>query len=199
METYSDAELIVAYRDGEETAFDFLVQRYVKPLYGFVYRMLGNAHDSEEIVQETFVKVWKHLNRFDAQKSFKAWLFSIAKNTTLDFIKKKKTIPFSHFERDGDDLSFLDEIPDEAPLPSAIMERMEDAQYLNRVVAHLPLLDQEALLLRYTYDCTFQEISDIVHEPLDTVKSRHRRALIKLSALLEKESEQSNNAPKLKE
>jgi len=199
METYSDAQLIAAYRGGQTSAFDFLMHRYVKPLYGFVYRMLGNAHDAEEIVQEAFVRVWKHLHQFDPQKSFKAWLFSIAKNATLDFIKKKKTIPFSHFERDADDFSLINEIPDYAPMPSELIEKMESTEYLERIVSRLPVVDRETLLLRYTYDCTFQEISDIVHEPLHTVKSRHRRALIKLRALLEEGSDDTHYAPKQKQ
>lgn len=199
MEAYSDAQLILAYRGGEIPAFDFLMNRYVKPLYGFVYRMLGNAHDAEEIVQETFVKVWKHISRFDEQRSFKAWLFSIAKNATLDFIKKKKTIPFSHFEREGQDISPLEEIADETPLPSVLMEKMENAEYLQRIVATLPPLDQETLVLRYTYDCTFQEIADIVREPMDTVKSRHRRALVKLKQSLERGLDNTHFALKQEE
>ncbi|MBI4159946.1 sigma-70 family RNA polymerase sigma factor [Candidatus Wolfebacteria bacterium] len=73
-----------------EVSLELLIRRYLKPIYGFTYRYVGAGQDTEDVTQETFVKVWRNLKKFDQNKSFKTWIFSIAKNTAIDFLKKKK-------------------------------------------------------------------------------------------------------------
>ena len=95
MKQLSDEHLVSKYLSGEKEALEILIRRYLKPVYGFVYKYTGGVSETEDISQDVFIKVWKNLKKFDQVKNFKTWLFTIAKNTTLDFLRKKKMIPFS--------------------------------------------------------------------------------------------------------
>src|SRR3989338_146778 len=97
-EDRSDQQLIADYLTGDEKSLKILYGRYLKPIYSFVYRYVGGGQDVEDVTQDAFVKVWRNLKKFDQNKSFKTWIFSIAKNTAIDFLKKKKAIPFSEFD-----------------------------------------------------------------------------------------------------
>jgi len=94
MPEISDKKLIKQYLHGDEKSLGFLIKRYLKPIYNFVYRYVSEAASAEDITQETFVKVWKNLNKFDQRKHFKTWIFCLAKNTAIDFLRKKKEIHF---------------------------------------------------------------------------------------------------------
>jgi RNA polymerase sigma-70 factor (ECF subfamily) len=98
MENLGDLKLIKQYLAGDEKSLDVLVKRYLKIIYGYSYRNVGNSADAEDITQETFLKVWKNIKKFDQSKSFKSWIFTIAKNTSIDYLRKKKSVPFSRFE-----------------------------------------------------------------------------------------------------
>ena len=90
----TDNELVKDYLEGKENVFEILVKRYTRPLYSFVWRLCGNKESSEDIVQETFLKVWKNIKQFDHSKSFKVWIYTIARNSTYDFLRKKKLVMF---------------------------------------------------------------------------------------------------------
>jgi RNA polymerase sigma-70 factor (ECF subfamily) len=183
----SDTEIILLYKNGNEEAFKELINRYTPPLYNFVAR-LSNKNDASDIVQETFIKVWKNISRFDPSKaSFKTWIFTIAKNTTTDFLRKKKSILFTDMEKDNEEdiNSFAENIPDENLLPDLILQKMEDNQTLNETLEKLRLNYREVLILHYQEEMTFEEIGRILDKPLNTVKSQHRRALLELKKLLE--------------
>ena len=91
----SDEQLVWDYLKSDEKSLELLIRRYLKPIYSFVYRYVGKAHDADDVTQDVFVKVWRNLKKFDREKSFKTWIFAIAKNTAFDHLKKKKAIPFS--------------------------------------------------------------------------------------------------------
>lgn len=175
----NDEQLIVDCLKGGEESLEVLVRRYLKPIYGFVYRFVGNADDAEDVTQEVFVKTWQNLKKFKRDKNFKTWVFSIARNAALDFLRKKKAAPFSDFP----DFE-IEGIADSMPLPQDVFERTDTAQVLASVVEKLPPPYRAVLILRYNDHFTFKEMSESLGEPLHTVKSRHRRALILLKKLL---------------
>lgn len=180
----SDQQLIANYFAGDEKSFEFLVRRYLKPIYIFIYRYVGNEQDAEDVTQEVFVKVWRNLKRFDQYKSFKTWVFSIAKNAAIDFLKKKKTIPFSEFEnREGKNM-ITETLADPSPLPTELLEKAGMTQMLNSAMEKLSPKYRMVLFLRYNDHFNFREIAESLGEPLHTITSRHRRALIKLEKLL---------------
>lgn len=185
MEKRSDNDLIGAYRNGEDEALRELVQRHIPAVYGFIFRMVGDAHAAEDLSQDTFVKIWKNLRRYDVTKPFRTWLFAIAKNVAIDYLRKKKNPTFSEIENeDGQEIS--DTIQDVQPLPPEILERAELAQDLERALLQIPPESRSIILMHEMEDLTFQEIADALKKPMNTVKSRYRRALLMMREILGK-------------
>jgi len=184
---HSDSQLIANYNKGDDASFNLLVERYLKPVYSFVYRYVNDTHNAEDITQEVFLKVWRNLGKFDQKKNFKTWIFTIAKNTAIDLLKKKKEVPFSAFstrvgsafrgENDEGENTFVETLADSAPLPDIIFERAAMARMLSKAIQKLAVPYQVVLSLRYNNDLSFREVATVLNEPLHTVKSRHRRAL----------------------
>jgi RNA polymerase sigma-70 factor (ECF subfamily) len=185
MSANSDEKLIASYLTGDEKSLETLIKRYLKPIYSFVYRYIGNSQEAEDITQEVFIKTWRNLKKFDQKKKFKTWIFSIAKNASIDFLKKKKTIPFSEFENGEGRNVFLEKFVDTVPLPNELFEQVNIARILTLAIEKLLPKYRMVLFLRYNDHFTFREIAEVLEEPLNTVKSRHRRALTQLKKLLE--------------
>ncbi len=196
MQNCSDEQLINNYLRGDEKSLEILIQRYLKSIHGFVYRYTNGAQETEDIVQEVFVRVWRNIKKFDPrrsrlalfgagqQKSFKVWIFHIAKNAAIDFFKKKKVFSFSSFENEKGENIFLDNLIDSAPLPSEIAEQVDAGRLFDAVFKKLPSKYRAVIFLRHDSHLTFREIAESLGEPLHTVKSRHRRALILVKKML---------------
>lgn len=184
MPSHTDEKLVSDYLAGDEESLEIVIKRYLKPIYGFIYKYAGNEADATDITQDVFLKMWRQLKKFDIKRSFKTWLFTIAKNTALDFFKKKKAVPFSAFDDKEGNNVLANTIVDPEPLPLEIFERQELGELLNSAMKKLPLAYQEVLSLHYYNQFTFQEIAETLSEPLNTVKSRHQRAVVKLKELL---------------
>ncbi len=180
----SDPKLIADYLAGNEKSLEILIKRYLKSIYGFVYRYVGNFQDAEDITQEVFVKVWRNLKKFDRSKSFKIWIFHIAKNTAFDFLKKKKTIPFSDFEKEKGENIFTGTLADKNPLPDELFKKAGIAEMISVAINQLAPKYRMVLSARYNSQFTFREIAENLNEPLNTVKSRYRRALIMVKKLI---------------
>ncbi|MES2023684.1 MAG: RNA polymerase sigma factor [Patescibacteria group bacterium] len=179
-----DNELISIYKEGNTEGFKELLEKYTPVVYNFVRRLAGEGN-ADDLTQETFIKVWKNLGRFDAEKSgFKTWLFTIARNTAYDFLRKKKSFNFSDLENDDSDFNFSDSISDENLLPDEALQKMEDKEFLNKILDHLRADYREVLVLHYQEEMTFDQIGKVLGSPLNTVKSKHYRALIELRKML---------------
>ncbi len=181
-----DENIINSYKDGNEEAFKMLIDKYTSPLFNFVAHLAGK-NDSPDIVQETFIKAWKNLHKFDSSKaSFKTWIFTIAKNSAMDFLRKKKVFLFSDIEKTENESSkekstwFSENIPDDNMLPDEILEKMQDFDLLKEKLEKLPLNYKTVLLLHYQEEMTFEEIGRVLEKPLNTVKNQHYRAIIML-------------------
>ena len=184
----TDEEIIKSFKLGNQAIFKELVERYTSSIYNFTARLVGKTN-ANDMVQEVFIKTWKHLKNFDSKKaSFKTWIFTIAKNTTTDFLRKKKSLNFSDLENQNDnDLSFIVEnIPDNELLPSESIQKLDDKELLNNILNKLRVNYKEVLVLHYQEEMTFDEIGKILNKPLNTVKSEHRRAIIELRKLIDK-------------
>jgi len=176
----SDENLIKKYLKGETSSLDILVKRYFRQIYFFVLKYAGTPQDSEDVTQEVFLKVWRHLKRFDQKKSFRAWIFTIARNSALDFLKKKKEIPFSRFEDSEGKNFFIETLADNSNFLAEAVEKKDIFQRFNSVIEKFSLKCRRIFSLRYDKQFTFQEIADEMGEPLSTIKSRHRRAIQKI-------------------
>ena len=180
----SDAELIRSFFKGDDGGFAMLLDRHISGVHSFVYRFLNNADDANDVTQEVFIRVWKNLKKFDTQKNFRTWILAIAKNASLDFLKKKRPVAFSKLLGEGEnDLdAFLAPYMPHADLPDEVLKRKDVKHDLESALAVLPPTYRMVLTLRYNEYLKFREIAEVLGEPIDTVKSKHRRGL----ALLKK-------------
>lgn len=179
----TDSELLKRHQEGDSDAFPLIMKAYLKPIYHFAFHFTREEGSAEDIVQETFIKAWKHLDRFNAEKKFKTWIFAIAKNTAYDYLKKKRAIPFSSFE-DDDGENPIEAIDDEKLLPDSLFEKKEIAATLAQALEQISPPNRAILTLRYLEDFSLEEISEILDEPYNTIKSRHGRALKSLKDVI---------------
>lgn len=170
-----DEQLIENYLSGDEKSLEILIKRYLKPIYGFAYKYIGNVQESEDITQDVFVRMWKNLKKFDKQKKFKTWIFSIAKNACIDYLRKKKNLSFSDFEDEYGNNSLINKLIGK----NNIIE--------NNLAYALEKLSpdyQKIISLRHDYVFSFKEIAKNLGESINTIKSRYRRAIIKLKQII---------------
>ena len=177
-----DEYLIKEYLHGDQDSFKIIVERYTPSIYNFSVRFVGQDNVND-IIQDIFIKVWKNINRFDSKRaSFKTWIFTIARNTATDYLRKKKNISFSSLDEDEE--SFAENIPDEVTLPDEALSKLEDKEFLNKILDELPIHYREVLIFYYQEDMTFAEIGQLLNKPLNTVKSYHHRAISLLREML---------------
>lgn len=174
METRTDQELVVAYLEGDPDAFELLVGRHIDGLYDFALRYCGDAADAPDIVQESFLRAWKHLKRYDPSKRFKTWLYSIARNAAVDLMRRRRTAPLSSLLFDGEPVDIPD---DEIESIETAIDRSMAVEKIRPIIASLPAEQQMILALRHDEDMTFAEIGETLGIPLNTAKSHYRRAL----------------------
>jgi RNA polymerase sigma-70 factor, ECF subfamily len=175
----SDKKLIEDFLAGDQAAFEILLQRYIKSIYNFLYHLTSDSSILDDLTQATFIKAWKNIRKFDREKSFRNWIFTIAKNTTFDYFKKKKTVPFSFFE-DSEGNSRLENISDETIPSDEIIIRAQTVEELEAKLKKIPEQYRVILLMHYQDDLSLQEIAEILGLPYNTVKSQHTRALARL-------------------
>lgn len=181
----TDEELVAAAATGEEEAFNELVSRHLRDVYSFALRLVGHKEEAEDISQETFVKVWKNIKKYDSRSSkFKTWLMRIARNTCVDHLRKQKSVPFSQFESDEGENALIEGLTDEAPLQDELVALSQDAEMLERALGELAPRSREILLLRYQDGLSFAEAAVVIGASQNTIKSRHRRALHQLRDIL---------------
>jgi RNA polymerase sigma-70 factor, ECF subfamily len=185
VEREKERELIEKSKRKDERAFRMLVEHYINPIYRFVVSIVKNRGDAEDVIQDTFFSAWNHLVSFDTTRSFKTWLFTIAKNRALNWISKKKPTLFSEFTSDDTDTNtVLDTLTDSALLPSVLFDNALHAEQVRSALEKLSIKQQTVVTLHYIEDLTFEEIASILNESINTVKSRNRRALIELERIL---------------
>ena len=177
-----DSLLIKKYIDGDEEALKLLIDKYTPSIYNFTQRFVGSLYVSD-VTQEIFIKVWKNLKNFDKDKAkFKTWLFTIARNSITDYLRKKKSTPFSFIKNDFKE----EDIEDETILPDEVYQKLQDKEVLLKTLDELSPDYRLVLTLHYQEDMTFKEIGEVLEKPLHTVKSYHFRAIKKLQDICTK-------------
>ncbi len=180
----TDQQIITEYLAGTEKAFPELLQKYLKPVYNFIQRLTGDRAMGDDIAQETFVKVWKNIRKYNPDYSFKTWLYTIAHRTTLDWLKKRKNPAFSDFEDENGENTFTESLADDLPLPDQLFTQKENVTMLEKAFEQITPTYREILTLHYHEELSFIEISEIIDRPLETVRSQHRRGLLALQKIL---------------
>lgn len=166
---------VIQAQQGSDEAFTHLVETYQNPVYNLCYRMLGEAESAEDASQETFLRAFQNLHRYDQSRPFATWLLSIAAHYCIDRLRKRKFAVFSIDEEDGEDSPF--ELPDPAsPDPEAETVKREARDRLHILLQSLDGTDRAAIVMRYWYDFSEVEIAESLRLTISAVKSRLHRA-----------------------
>ena len=180
---YTDEELIATFQNGNEQAYIELVRRYRNRLMSFVFRFLGDMDLSEDIVQDTMVKVYTHKHYYKEIAKFSTWIYTIAGNfakTELRKRKRRKVTLLSHMNTD--DRKY--EIPSTELKSEDIVQGEYAERDIHKAILQLPLHFRTVVILRDIQELSYEEISKIVNVPLGTVKSRINRARLQLQQAL---------------
>lgn len=180
----SDFQLVAESLQGKDASFAALIDRHLEGVYKFAYRYVKDAADADDIAQETFIRAWKNLKKFDTSKNLKTWLFTIAKNASLDMLKKKRPMAFSRIAAEEHELeSFLAPYIASGEVPETLIDRKFLKGDMDGALAKLPPAYRAVIALRYNDHLKFREIAATLREPIDTVKSKHRRGLALLRTI----------------
>ena len=175
----SDSDVVQASLDGDLRAFGELVKRYDQRLLNFVYRTIGDRERGQDLVQETFVRVYRHLHRFDQSKKFSTWIYTIASNLAKNELRNRSRNPLVLFQTlkknwDADHRPL--EWEDTQYKPDDLFRKRNLRAKVEQAVAHLPEHHRVVFVLREMEGKTYEEIADITGCNLGTVKSRLNRA-----------------------
>ena len=173
--SFTDGELIETAIGGREDSFEELVRRYQRPITAYVYRMLNNYDASLDVTQEVFIKVYNSLRRYSSEYKFSTWLYRIAHNAAIDYMRKN-SVSQQSLESENADGAFQMQIESPRPNPEQERERSEWRREIESVVRCLPTAYRELILLRHAQDLSYDEIAEITNLPLGTVKNRLFRA-----------------------
>jgi RNA polymerase sigma-70 factor (ECF subfamily) len=168
-----DASLVRASLQGDQEAFAVLISRHAPSVFSVTTRMLGSA-DAEDVAQDTFVSAYKALARFQFESKFSTWLYRIAVNKCTDVLRARRPGHFSLDSSEGEDADAWLAVDDETP--HGELERIELASELERGIQALPPLYRESFVLKHVEGLAYDEMSDILGVPRDTLKMRVYKA-----------------------
>ena len=182
----SDEQLVKLALGGSGEAYRDLVRRYQRPVYALIVRMVRNASDAEELAQDVFIKAYRALDRFDASRKFSSWLFKIAHNASIDWLRKRRLQTVA-LETDDDRRDPLTVLADaRAETPEAAAQRGELAQAFEVALGRLRPEYREVMLLRFQEGLAYEEIAEVTGLALGTVKTHIHRARKAMARELER-------------
>jgi RNA polymerase sigma-70 factor (ECF subfamily) len=183
----TDAAVVAQVLAGEKEAFRLLVDRHTRSIYSVAYRMTGNQQDAEEIVQETFLRAYRSLQRFELRSSFSTWLYRIAVNRSLDFLKAKKmTDTYQITENPGSDEDEREiQVAATNPGPDRLLLSTEARQKISQAIGLLSPAERVAFTMRHMEGKSIEEISKTLKVKASAAKNTIFRAVQKIRQQLE--------------
>ena len=182
------ARLIQSHLEGDPRAFTQLVARYQGRLLNFVYRMIGDRERAEDLVQEAFIRVHRHLDRFDPTRKFSTWVYTIASNLARNELRNRSRSPFVLFRtlraRLRDEPLLPLQVEDLATRPDVMLHQRDLRELVERTVACLSSRHREVFVLRELEGKSYEEIAEVANCNIGTVKSRLNRARRRFSELI---------------
>lgn len=175
IKTLTDIELIANAISGREDGFEELVRRYQRPIISYVYRMLSDYEAALDVTQEVFIKVYNSLGKYSSEYKFSTWLYRIAHNAAIDYMRRN-SVSQQSLEAETEDGAYQLQIKDARPTPEQEREHTEWRNEIEAVVNCLPTAYRDLILLRHSRDMSYDEIAEITGLPLGTVKNRLFRA-----------------------
>ena len=184
-----DADVVASFLGGEERAFQELVERYQTRLLNFIYRTVGDRERAEDLVQEVFIRVYRHLHRFDRSKKFSTWAYTIASNLAKNELRNRSRNPLVLFQTLRGTKSDEEERPlqfeDQLSRPDDLYRKRHLRSLVEETVAQLPEHHRQVFVLRELEGKSYEEIAEITSTNLGTVKSRLNRARASFAELIE--------------
>jgi RNA polymerase sigma-70 factor, ECF subfamily len=174
-----DENLINRFKGGDLSGFEELVRKYQDRIYNLCRYMVQDTHDAEDTAQDVFLKAYRSLNTFKPDAALYTWLYRIAVNTCLDYKKKSRS-------EQAEDESVIDDLASTEPSPERLYESKEISQAIQSALRKLPKDLRAAIVLKEIEDLSYQEIAEVLHTSIGTVKSRISRAREELRRLLQK-------------
>ena len=181
-----EMELIAQAKAGDESSFEQLIIQCKTRAYNIALRYMRNEDDALDALQESFIKVYRHLSSFKEESSFDTWVYRIVVNTCNDMLRKNSNqkITDSIFQNGDNDEERVIEIPDRAPTPEEALEKKEKARILLEALEILSKEHKEIIVLRDIQGFSYEEIGEMLDCTLGTVKSRINRARLRLREIL---------------
>lgn len=172
----TEERIIQRAKKGDRSAFAEMVDLYKDRVYHISYRMLGNRQEAEDVAQETFIRVYNNLENYDPNYKFSTWIYRIATNLSIDFIRRRK----QNFSLDADisgadGLDWHDRLADTGKGPEEELLADELQNEVQDAILDLNPKYRSVMVLRYIEDLSLQEISDSVQLPISTIKTRIHR------------------------
>lgn len=179
LQSIDDSSLVAVFLAGEPRAFTELADRYHVRLLNFIYRTIGDRDRAEDLVQETFIRVYRHIHRFDQTKKFSTWAYTIAGNLAKNELRNRSRNPlvlFQAIKRNWDADHRPLEWEDNTFRPDELFRKRNLREMIEQAVSQLPEHHRVVFVLRELEGKTYEEISEITGVNLGTVKSRLNRA-----------------------
>ncbi len=180
-----DEDLMEYFQSGTVDAFNILVDRYSERLMHYLYGFLGDTKRCEDLLQETFLRVYRNRHSYQRIAKFSTWLYTIAGNLARSEyrkVKRRQMYSIQSVNRDNEEYEMA--IPDETFSPDRHAESSLQDKYIQDALDHIPSTFREVVVLRDVQQLAYDEIADITGLPMGTVKSRINRGRTKLQALL---------------
>jgi RNA polymerase sigma-70 factor (ECF subfamily) len=188
LRTLDDSAVVAAFLGGEERAFQELVERYQTRLLNFVYRTIGDREKAEDLVQEVFIRVYRHLHRFDPSKKFSTWIYTIASNLAKNELRNRSRNPlvlFQTIKKNWQDEDRPLQFEDATSRPDDLYRKRHLRELVEESVAQLPEHHRQVFVLRELEGKSYEEIAEITATNLGTVKSRLNRARSSFAEIIE--------------
>ena len=186
---WTDSAAAEEARKGDQRAFGALVERHSRSVFRLAFRMTGNEQDAEDLVQETFLKAYKQLHRFDGRSAFGTWLYRIAANCSLDLIRARKNRREQQASADGENSGekrdWLEQVAAPDPSPERLARSGQVAGLLKPALEQLTDLERTAFVLRHYEGCGIAEIASALGVETNAAKHSVFRAVQKLRRALE--------------
>jgi len=180
----TDEQLILEFQETNDTEiFEAIVSRYKNPLFNFVFRFLGDRDATSDVVQETFIKVYRNKDSYKTFAKFSTWIYTIAGNlakTELQRRKRKNQVSINSW---GEDEETMD-LPDGGPLPDRLVDSGIKNKMIQEALLKLPEVYREMVILRDIQEMSYEEIAEMMDISIGTVKSRINRGRAQLQELL---------------
>jgi len=188
-----EQSVIIQAQQGDEFAFNTIVETFQTPVYNLCYRMLGTPQEAEDAAQESFWRAYQAINKYDNTRSFPTWLLSIAAHYCIDQQRRRK-LPTTEI----DDI-LAETAPDHnTPTPESVQAQNEQEEGIQDLLSSLPELDRAAIVLRYWHEYSEEEISQTLGITVSAVKSRLHRSRRKLAKVWETKQSMSENRERMR-